>query len=115
MANALPKLWEKVKKHLEVAEHGKTLSARQNNCSKAIALLREMNRFGSRGKVARKTDDLLAKLTALEKTLPIDGKAVPARARDVPAPDRETGAFEGTRIRRLEVDHGLSGGPQGFR
>jgi hypothetical protein len=71
MADAIPELWKKVKKHLEVVEHGKTLSTRQNNCSKAIALLHEMNSFGSRGKVARKTDDLLAKLTALEKTLPI--------------------------------------------
>jgi hypothetical protein len=71
MADSIPKLWKRVKKHLEAVEHGKTLSTRQNNCSKAIALLHEMNSFGSRGKVARKTDDLLAKLTALEKTLPI--------------------------------------------
>ena len=75
MADAIPKLWERVKKHLEVVEHGRSLSARQSNCTKAIALLREMNRFGSHGEVARKTDDLLAKLTALEKTLPV-GKLV---------------------------------------
>lgn len=65
------KLGEKVQKHIDMVQNAKTLSARQNNCTKAIALLQEIKGLDPGGSVAQNTDSLLVTLSALEKTLPI--------------------------------------------
>jgi len=67
----IAKLVDKLQKHLDMVQNAKTLSARQNNCTKAITLLQEIKGLDSSSSVSQNTDDLLVKLRALEKTLPI--------------------------------------------
>lgn len=67
----IAKLGEKVQKHLDMVQNAKTLSTRQNSCTKAIALLQEIKELDRTRSIAQNTDDLLVKLHALEKTLPI--------------------------------------------
>jgi len=67
----IAKLGEKLQKHLDMVQDAKTLSARQNNCTKAIILLQEIKTLDTGGTIFLNSDDLLVKLRALEKTIPI--------------------------------------------
>ena len=54
-------------------------------------------------------------VTDLECSLPVDRKSVPPGVGNVGAPDRETPALEGPRIRGAKLYDRLSGGPQELR
>jgi len=70
LKNEIATIGKKIEKHVEMVQNAKTLSARQNNCTKAISLLKEIKSLDPNGNIAD-TGELLNILSATEKILPI--------------------------------------------
>lgn len=65
------KLGERVSKHLDMVNNGKTLSTRLNNCVKAIELLKEIAALDPNSEAVGGQSELLPQLQATKKVLPI--------------------------------------------
>ena len=61
----------KVKKHIDMIIDGKTLATRQNNCAKAITLLKNVQEKKLKSNQAKFTADLLETLFCMQRVLPI--------------------------------------------